>query len=410
MSRLRPHPRRAWWQLGLCAGLLWAVGLSRPALAATPTAPTAPTAPKTTTADGGSDEPRLDCLQQVRGDLVSILGAAPFASERDLAGPGPAAMVPITRGSPRWMSGFNAVLAWENDDCPAFAAFAEHMGYDAYELFDRRGGGRHWVLSDRTGRKNGLFVLRAPAERDRARALVISAPHRGLGQNPNAAAELYVATSAVALLQNSASPCNLQTCGGCMMSESSLCGGCTRASDAAASVDNLQFALFAALVATRRDLRLEYGGQPASLAQPPTCRAFARLSQGPLTGRAATATAIPDGIAKALQARLGASCLCYGVDGGGPACGKVAQDSLYARLANQEPLVPFDPCGQPATQLSGRYLHVESRGLPVATLAAAINQALPLAPAPAGPATPPTGAGSGSGPAGGQRPSPPAPR
>jgi hypothetical protein len=401
-------PRRAWRQLGLCAGLLLAVGLSRPALAATPTAP------PSSAGDGGSDEPRLDCLQQVSGDLVSIIGAVPYAGERDLAGPGPAAMVPITRGSPRWMSGFNAVLAWENDDCPAFAAFAEHMGYDAYELFDRRGGGRHWVLSDRTGRKNGLFVLRAPAERDRARALIISAPHRGLGLGLNAAAELYVATSAVALLQNTASPCNLQSCGGCMMSENSPCGGCTRASDAAASVDNLQFALFAALVATRRDLRLEYGGQPTSVAQPPTCRAFARLSQGPLTARAATPTPLPDGVARALQARLGAACMCYGVDGGGPACGKVAQDSLYARLANQEPLIPFDPCGQPATQLSGRYLHVESRGLPVATLAAAIKEALPLPSAPSRPASTPTGSSPSSSSGSSSRPSPgpskPAPR
>ena len=47
------------------------------------------------------------------------------------------------------------------------------------------------------------------------------------------------------------------------------------------SVDNLQFALFAALVATRRDLRLEYGAQPTSPAglasAPPGCRGLAWL-------------------------------------------------------------------------------------------------------------------------------------
>lgn len=328
--------------------------------------------------DAGAAEPRLDCLQQVSADLISLLGAVAFESQRDLAGPGPAAMVPITRGSPRWMSGFNAVLAWENDDCPAFAAFAEHMGYDAYELHDKRSNTRHWVLSDRAGRKNGLFVLRAPAERDRARGLIISAPHRGLVPEIERATQLYVATSAVALLQNTASPCNLQSCGGCMMGDSPACGGCTRASDVAASVDNLQFALFAALVATRRDLRLEYEARPAVTQPTATCRGLAQLSQGPLTGHAATATPVPDGIAAALRTRLGAGCLCYGLGPAGSACNAAPHDSLYARLANEEPLRPFDPCGQAATQLSGRYLHVASRGVPMATLAAAINQALPL--------------------------------
>lgn len=374
MSRVRPPHRPGWPSLVRWAGLVTLLGLSSLATAATPTAVSP------SPSDGGS-EPPLHCLQQVSGDLLMLLGAVPFAGQRDLDGPGPAAMVPITRGSPRWMSGFNAILAWENDDCPAFAAFAEHMGYDAYELFDRRGGGHHWVLSDRSGRKNGLFVLRAPAEREQARSLIITAPHRGLVGDLHSATQLYLATSAVALLQNSADPCNLTTCGGCMMGDSPRCGGCTRASDAAASVDNLQFALFAALVATRRDLRLEYEALPATTPLPVGCRGLAQLSQGPLTGRAGPATVVPDGIAATLKARLGASCLCYGAGPAGPACPPVPHDSLYARLANQEPLVPFDPCGQPATQLSGRYLHVAMRGVQVPTLAAAINQALPL-PAP----------------------------
>jgi len=359
-----------------------------------PLAPAAtPSSPSADAPDAGATEPRLDCLPQRTGDLVALLRATPFASVRDLTQPGPQAMVPITRGSPRWMSGFNAILAWENDDCPAFAAFAEHMGYDAYELTDARSRSHHWVLSEKAGRKNGVFVLRAPGERDRARPLVISAPHRGLSPDLDGATQLYLATSAVALLQNSAHPCNLASCGGCMMGDTPLCGaaGCTRASDAAGSVDNLQFALFAALVATRRDLRLEYGALPTSLppSAPPGCRGLARLSQGPAPAAASSPTVVIDAIAKSLQARLGAGCVCYGEGSTAAACKPSPRESIYGRLANEEPLRPFDPCGQPATQRSGRYLYVESRGLPPPGLAAAINQALPL-PSATAPAAAPT--------------------
>lgn len=392
MSRVPPLQYR-WLALRplLVLGSLLAIRPLPLAQAATPSSPSA--------ADAGAAEPRLDCLPQRSGDLVALVRATPFTSARDLTQPGPQAMVPITRGSPRWMSGFNAILAWENDDCPAFAAFAEHMGYDAYELTDTRSRSHHWVLSEKAGRKNGVFVLRAPGERDRARPLVISAPHRGLSPDLDGATQLYLATSAVALLQNSAHPCNLASCGGCMMGDSPLCGaaGCTRASDAAGSVDNLQFALFAALVATRRDLRLEYGALPTSLpasaSAPPGCRGLARLSQGPAPAVASSPTLVIDAIAKSLQARLGASCVCYGEGSTSAACKLPPRDSLYGRLANEEPLRPFDPCGQSATQRSGRYVYVESRGLPLPSLATVINQALPLpsATAPAAAPAPPAG-------------------
>lgn len=388
MSRVPPHPHRwlALRSLVLLGSLLATLPLPL-ARAATPSSPSADAA------DAGAAEPRLDCLPQRSGDLVALVRATPFASARDLTQPGPQAMVPITRGSPRWMSGFNAILAWENDDCPAFAAFAEHMGYDAYELTDTRSRSHHWVLSEKAGRKNGVFVLRAPGERDRARPLVVSAPHRGLSSDLDGATQLYLATSGVALLQNSAHPCNLASCGGCMMGDSPLCGaaGCTRASDAAGSVDNLQFALFAALVATRRDLRLEYGALPTSLpaSASPGCRGLARLSQGPAPAVASGPTVVIDAIAGALQTRLGAGCVCYGEGSTAAACKPAPRESIYGRLANEEPLRPFDPCGQPATQRSGRYLYIESRGLPPLSLAAVINQALPL-PSATAPATAPT--------------------
>ena len=122
-------------------------------------------------------------------------------------------MVPITRGSPRWMSGFNAILAWENDDCPAFAAFAEHI-HDACELTDARSRSHHWVLSERAMGKNGVFVLRTGRARSRP-SLVISAPHRGLSPDPTGPRSFILRLLAVALLQNSAHPCNPASCGGC---------------------------------------------------------------------------------------------------------------------------------------------------------------------------------------------------
>ncbi len=301
-------------------------------------------------------------------------------------------MTPITRGSPRWMSGFNAVLAWQNDDCPAFAAFAEHMGYEALELRDARVGSRHWVLIEKAGRFNGLFVLRAPRERDTARPLVISAPHRSQPQDLDGAVQLYLGSNASVLLVNSAHPCNLQTCGGCIMGQSALCGGCTRASDAAVSVDNLQFGLYSALVATRRDVRVEYEALPATQPQPAGCRGAALLSQGPALPKTATQAqpVVLDALWRGLEARLGPACTCW--DEREPGCAgnrsrtagiDPSPDSIYGRLANEEPLRPFDPCGQQATVRSGRYLHVAVRGVSPAVLSAALSAAVPL-PVPAG--------------------------
>jgi hypothetical protein len=284
------------------------------------------------------------------------------------------------------MSGFNAVLAWQNDDCPAFAAFAEHMGYEAFELRDSRSGSRHWVLTERAGRFNGLFVLRAPSERDAARPLILMAPHRG-AQAEVDAAEVYLGSHATALLLNSAHPCNLRQCGGCIMEPSALCGGCTRASDAAVSVDNLQFGLYSALVATRRDVRVEYDAPLPARPLPAGCRGLALLSQGPLLPK--TAAQAPPVVAEALwrslEARLGPACTCWDEREPGCATQTDRADTIYGRLGNEEPLRPFDPCGQQATVRSGRYLHLATRGVGPAVLAAALSQAVPL------PAAPPPG-------------------
>mgnify|MGYP000963303016 FL=1 len=97
MSRVPPLQYR-WLALRplLVLGSLLAILPLPLAQAATPSSPSA--------ADAGAAEPRLDCLPQRSGDLVALVRATPFTSARDLTQPGPQAMVPITRGSPRWMS------------------------------------------------------------------------------------------------------------------------------------------------------------------------------------------------------------------------------------------------------------------------------------------------------------------
>jgi len=355
----------------LCSVL---AGLPASALAATP--------PVAAPSDAGAEEPRLDCLPQRTGDLASFLRAQRFAGTHN-AQPGAGNMTTITRGSPRWMSGFNAVLAWQNDDCPAFSAFAEHMGYDAVELRDARSGSRHWVLTEKKGPFNGLFVLRAPTERDAARPLVLVAPHRSTPQDVDPAVQVYLASGASALLVNSAHPCNLQSCGGCIMEQSALCGGCTRSSDAAASVDNLLFGLYSALVATRRDVRVELDALAGSVPLPAGCRGLALLSQGPALPKTATQAApvVAEVLWRGLTERLGPACACW--DERQPGCAKARPrvDTLYGRMGNEEPLRPFDPCGQQATQRSGRYLHIATRGVSPALLGAALSKAVP-SPAP----------------------------
>ena len=324
--------------------------------------------------DAGAAEGRLDCLPQRTMDLGQLLRAQRFAGQRDTDG-GVGSMTPITRGSPRWMSGFNAVLAWQNDDCPAFAAFAEHMGYDAVEVRDARSGSRHFVLTEKARRFNGLFVLRAPSERDSARPFLITATHRSAPTDIDSLVQLYLGSNAVALLVNSAHPCSLKACGGCIMGNSETCGGCTRASDAAASSDNLQFGLFSALVAIRRDFRIEYDSLGTPL--PNGCRSLTRLGQGPALPANATQAepVVADALWRGLQARAGAACVCFDEREPGCAGSSTRADTIYGRLANEEPLRPFDPCGQAATQRSGRYLHIATRGLPGSVLAAALADA-----------------------------------
>jgi hypothetical protein len=54
--------------------------------------------------------------------------------------------------------------------------------------------------------------------------------------------------------------------------------------------------------------------------------------------------------------------------------------SVLGRLTNEEPSATFDPCGQPASRLSGRFLHFEWHQVPVEDVAAALSEAVPLPP------------------------------
>lgn len=321
--------------------------------------------------------PAGPCLPSETADLVEVMAQLPFAG-RD----GEAKVVPVTRGSPRWMSAFNAALAWVNDDCPAFAEFAKQMGYRAREIVDRPTGRRHWLLSEEAGRYNGTFVFRAPAERDKGRPLAITAPHLGSDFSDGRAVRLYRETEAAVLLTNSAHRCGLEACSGCTSEPGYACGGCTRASDAAHSVDHMMMAVYAALEGTRKDLlRFEYHGASREAAGIEGCPATAQLSQGSRQRLLPVEDdgSYPSRLWRALGARLGDRCVCYHQRDS--ACRLPGTGSVFGRLTNEEPAGPFDPCGQPSTRLSRRYAHLDGHDVPVEVLAAALQEAVPL-PAP----------------------------
>lgn len=334
--------------------------------------------------------PEKACLPQRLGALSGLLSTQPVAKK------GGAKMVTVTRGSPRWMAAFNAILAWENDDCEAFSAFIEKMGYSAIELRDPATGHKSWVVledgrPEAPRRYNGLFVLRAPSELAGARRLVISAPlaasKAGEGSH---AAELYEKLHAAALLVSTAERCSLETCSGCGAVPGYACGGCTRASDAAHSVDNLLFAWFAALEATRTHngarpyLHFEFteltAKRPNSPAALPGCSSLASLSQGNSVTSFGSSQPSDDGsypvrFWRALEKRLGEKCVCYHQRERG--CSLEEKQSVLGRLVSQESPGPFDPCTQEATRLSSRHIHLEWRNLPVETVVSALAEAVP---------------------------------
>ena len=315
------------------------------------------------------------CLPQRRVDLVQLI-AEQAVIPRPRTGEG-GKFVTVSRGSPRWMAGFNLGVSWENDDCPAFAGFAKQMGYEAIEVIDTPTGEHHFVLLEQAGRHNGLFVFRAPAERAKARPLTISAPHVGFDFQDDRAIRLYRQVKAVAYLQNTAHRCSSESCSSCSAVADYACGGCVRESDAAHAVDNLLFAVYAGLEAVRKDLRFEYHGisGPAAL---PGCRGTAQLSQGSTVKLSSQQDdrSYPSRFWHALQKRLGAKCVCYHQRDSG--CQLPGDASVLGRLTNEEPTATFDPCGQPATRLSGRFLHFEWQQVPVEDVMGALAEAVPL--------------------------------
>jgi hypothetical protein len=349
----------------------------------------------------GDAEAATSCLKERKADLAELVMVQPLAPRS-----GGSKMVPITRGSPRWMAAFNAILAWENDDCEAFAAFTEKMGYAAVQVLDSVTNTRHWLVVERSPgndslfgstpgeervdarsqRFNGVFILRAPKERAHARRLIINAPHFGYDFKDNRAIQLYRQLGATALLQNSAHRCNLDACSGCGGFPGYACGGCPRISDAAHSVDNLMFAIFAALEGTRTHdgatpwLHFEYHGmatRPQSSPALATCAGIGEVSQGSTVKLtvAADEGSYANRFWRGLQKRLGAQCVCYHQRQSG--CLLPGTHSVFGRLVNQESPVPFDPCTQEATRLSGRYIHFEWDRVPLETVAGALAEAVP---------------------------------
>lgn len=311
------------------------------------------------------------CLPVRSGDLASF-----FTPPRPLAQGGPK-LVPISRGTPRFMAAFNAALSWVNADCLAFRDFAFQMGYEATELVDSATGDHHWLLTELAGRHNGVFALRAPRHLEEprgARPLVVLAPHAGADFRDDRAVRLYRELKAVALLQNSADPCSLTACAGCNGAQSDACGGCARESDVAHSVDQLFLAVFIGIEATRKDLHLELHGGEAQL-RPGCPQGVLQLSQGPgerLTAAADEGT-FPSRLWHGTASRLGAQCVCYAQRQDG--CS--ATESVLGRLSNESPSKPFDPCGIAATRRSGRYVSLAGQG-PIAPVIAALAEAVPL--------------------------------
>ena len=320
--------------------------------------------------------PSGSCLPQQTVDLVQWIAQQPLAPPK-----GAVKMVPISRGSPRWMAGFNVGLAWENDDCTAFADFAKRMGYEALELTDKKTGHRHWTLVDRGARYNGVFVFRAPSQRAQARPLLINAPHLSSDFADDRAPSAYRELAASVLLQNTAHRCNLQSCSGCTQVADYACGGCVRTSDVAHSVDSLMFAVQSGLLAVRKDLIFEFHGEDHGAVVPtaiPGCRGTVQVSQGstqPLSAEQ-DARSFPSRFWQALERKLGAACVCYHQRE--PGCRPGGSASVLGRLANEEPQNTWDPCSTPASKMSGRFVHYEAHNVPVEGVIAALSEAIPL--------------------------------
>ncbi|HNO68300.1 MAG TPA: hypothetical protein PKI49_07305 [Pseudomonadota bacterium] len=319
--------------------------------------------------DGGSS--LTSCLPQRSLDLVQYLRELPFVG-RD-GGP----MIPVSRGTTQWMSAYSTALAWASADCPSFMAYADAMGYKAEEITDTVTQTRHWVLTERASRWNGFFVLRAPSEVAKARPLTITAPHLGYDFGDDRALILYRELGALGLLQNTAHRCNLATCSGCTAFAGYACSGCPRASDLAHSVDHLMFALFSGLEAMHKVVRFEYHGA-AEHQSSPDCSSTVNLSQG-------TTEKLPPEVDdktpasrmwKALERSLGPRCVCYHQRES--ACVLPGTNSVFGRLTNQEPTIPFDPCTTAAARSSGRFIHFEGQSVAVERVIAALSEAVPM--------------------------------
>jgi hypothetical protein len=227
----------------------------------------------------------------------------------------------------------------------------------------------------------------------------VSAPLAGNGPanrgDLGAAAALYRKLDAAALLVSTAERCSLDACAGCATPPGYVCGGCSRASDAAHSVDNLLFALFAALEATRTHngarpyLHFELAHKiaaPSPLPAPSQvgCSGQAAMSDGPPAAAVAATTDVvaaaetgsyPARFYAALRKRLGPKCVCYHQRE--RRCPLEETQTVLGRLVNQESPGPFDPCTQEATRRSGRHVHFEWHNLPIETVASALAEAVP---------------------------------
>ncbi len=319
------------------------------------------------------------CLPEQHLDLVDYLRHQPFAGRE--GGP----FVTVTRGSPRWMAAYNTALAWASGDCPSFANFADQMGYRAEQITDTVTATRHWVLTERASRWNGLFVLRAPSEVSRARPLTITAPHLGFDFGDDRALVLYRELGALGLLQNTAHRCNLDTCSGCTSFAGYACGGCSRASDSAHSVDHLMFGLYSGLEAMQKVVRFEYHGSSSQSAVA-GCTGTVNLSQG------STQQLTPEvddplpasRMWRSLDRTLGPKCVCYHQRENG--CTLAGTVSVFGRLTNEEPMRFFDPCATASSRTSGRFIHLEGNHVSVETIIGALSEAVPL-PIPGAPPT-----------------------
>ena len=352
-------------------------GVSASALGALPEAPTAPPA---------------SCLPLERGSLsarLATIAVAPTAAQA-----GREHLVPVTRGMPRFMAAFNAGLAWLNTDCSALKTFAAEIGYEARELFDDLSGTRHWIFVPLLHNYNGVFVLRAPGDGRPVRDLLIVAPRRGYDLAPASTApvDVYLRAGAAALLMNTAHPCNLTQCAGCVpVTRDTVCGGCARVSDSQRHVENLLFAMFASLSATRKHIVVELHGargrgHPMALS---TCAARIGVGEGlalplpPLLSSPPGQATFAARLRSTLAQRLGAACACD--SDRVPTCGDSGADSVFSRIHNQASEGPFDPCAQVPTRFGGRFAHVsglaepgEVSGVSPQTLAAALVAALAL--------------------------------